>query len=61
METISSELAQLKEDILAIQARCQLAYEDVKRELKLKEIALEKLYEHNVELLKERRDCDENK
>jgi hypothetical protein len=58
MEGISQELNQLKQDIFEIQEKCRLAYDEVKKELKHKEIALEKLYEHNLQLVKERHDCE---
>lgn len=61
MDTISHELSQLRDDIAAIQQRCEDAYTEVKKELYLKEVALEKLYEHNKRLIKERRECDKNK
>ena len=58
MDTIAHELVQLRDDILAIQAHCEKSYVAVKKELRLKEIALEKLYEHNVRLVKERTNCE---
>lgn len=58
MDTITHELVQLRDDILAIRTHCEKSYTEVKRELRLKEIALEKLYEDNVRLVKERKNCE---
>lgn len=58
MDTIAHELIQLRADILAIRTHCEESYAEVKKELKLKEIALEKLYEHNIRLVKERNNCE---
>lgn len=59
MDIIAQELIKLRDDIAAIQLHCEGAYNEVKKELKLKEIALEKLYEHNVRLVKEKNNCED--
>lgn len=58
MDTLSKELQSLRDDLVAIQEKCRVAYEEVRKELRHKEIALEKLYEHNLKLVKERKNCE---
>lgn len=58
MDTLSEQLQSLRDDLGAIQEKCKAAYEEVRKELRYKEIALEKLYEHNLKLVKERKNCE---
>lgn len=58
MESIAEQLQLLRDDIVAIQKKCETSYEEVRKELRHKEIALKKLYEHNLKLVKEKRNCE---
>ena len=57
MDSLADELLRLREDIAEIRDHCEKSYNEVNKKLLLKEIALDKLYEHNIRLVKEKHDC----